>query len=157
MLKIGLVLGAIGLVLGALLGFLGWRNLPEVSDFPRASGERQPVTLTRGEWTVFAEGPGGRGPELIEAPDGSAVRVRSVLTSQTYTLGGRSGQSVGEVDIPVDGIYLITTPPGETTAFAQGFASALVTSIGLFLAAVFGGGGLLFLGGVLALIGLLRS
>ncbi|MDH3679016.1 MAG: hypothetical protein OEV40_03605 [Acidimicrobiia bacterium] len=157
MVKVGLVLGGVGLVLAPLFGFLGWRSLPDVNEFPRASGERQPVVLTEGEWTVFAEGPAGLGPTLIEGPDGAPVPVRSVFTSQTYTLSGRTGESVGEVDIAADGTYLVTTPAGETTAFAQDFASSLVASIGLFLAAVFVGGGMLLIGGVLTLIGLLRS
>lgn len=122
----------LSLVAAVATGFGVYLSFPDVGSFPRASGENVPVELTAGEWTVFAENGGGP-PVAIEDPDGQPVNVGFTTASQTYDLRGRSGRSVGEIDAPTDGTYLVTTQPGQTVAFGQGFLGALFRTIAVAL------------------------
>ncbi|MCP3991034.1 MAG: hypothetical protein GY724_18305 [Actinomycetia bacterium] len=152
----GLVMMGGGLILAIGLVVLGITSFPDVGAFPRASGENQPVVLTAGDWTVFAEGGGSARPRQITSPDGEPVFVGHLSSSQTYTSGSRSGVGVGTIKAPVDGTYLVTTEPGATVAFGQSFGSDLLMSILAFLGAAFGGGGLLIVGLILAVVAATR-
>lgn len=149
--KLGIILLAIGLLVAAVLGVLAFQRFPDVGSYPRTSGQAQPVSLTAGGWTVFAEGGSLAPPHQITAPDGSPVLVQPMLSNQTYSLGGHHGQSVGTIDAPVDGVYLVTTEPGHIVAFGQDFGSELLGAIGMIFAAVLGGG-LLVVAGTVVLV-----
>ncbi len=157
LLGIGLGLMAAGLVVAVVFGILGWRNLPEPASFPRASGQSQPVELTAGDWTIFAEGGGTARPTEIVGPDGQTIVIDTSFGSQTYNLDGFSGVAVGTITAPVDGQYLVTTAAGQTSAYTQSFASSLFASVGLLLAAVFAGGGMIAVGILLTVIGFVKS
>jgi hypothetical protein len=139
---LGFLLLGLGLVVGVALVMLAIRSFPDVGSYPRVTGEQQPVALTAGRWTVFAEGGGDLPPREITSAQGRVIPVESMSSSQTYEIGGHQGQSVGTISILTDGTYFVTTEPGRTVAFGQGFGSELLRAIGLFLAAALGGLGL---------------
>ncbi len=152
----GLVMMGAGLALAVVLVVFGITSFPDTGAFPRVSGENQPVVLTAGDWTVFAEGGGTARPVQITGPNGEPVVISSLSSSQSYTSGSRSGISVGAIEAPTDGTYLVTTQPGATVAFGQSFGSDLLKSILAFLGAAFIGGGLLIVGLILAVVAATR-
>lgn len=84
----------------------------------RAPGSTE-VTLEKGTWTVFYEWQGEFEGEAFltssefpgmeasaTAPDGTEIPVRGLSGSYDYSIGGRTGFGVGELDIPVAGDYV---------------------------------------------------
>ena len=153
LLKAGLAMMVIGVVSGALMLWFGIANFPEADAFPRVSGEEQPVELTAGDWTVFAEGGTTLPPRQITDPNGEPVVISNLSATLTYSSrSGRSGEGVGSIVAPVDGTYLVTTEAGATVAFAQNYGSDLAKSVSGVLAGLFLGGGLLLVGLVVTII-----
>ena len=145
------VLAVIG---GPSLIVFGVMNFPDVSSFERAVGPSGQVDLTAGRWTVFDEGGRLRGAELtITGPDGGVVEVEPSSTSSNYDINGRSGESIGAIEVPTDGVYDVALPAGDRVAFGQGFTASLVTSILSIVGGIVGGVLLLILGLVLLIVG----
>ncbi len=126
--RLGLFILLAGLVVAGLTGFGVVRSFPDIGSWPRATGQDPAVELQAGDWTVFVENGTDR-PDRIEGPDGSELPVRSLGSTQTYSIGSRSGRSVGAITAPTDGTYTVTPAAGTTIAFGQGFGRGLVTSI----------------------------
>lgn len=152
-LRNGLILIAAALLLG--IGFLvvGLTRMPNIGEFPRATGNQGTVELQAGAWTVFAEGSGAAPVEIL-GPDEQIIPISGSLVNSNYNYGGRRGYSVGKVRIPETGSYLVTNGPGGTTAFAQGFASDLTKAILLIVAGSIIGLGLGTIGLILTVLGL---
>ncbi len=150
---VGIALIVFGLVLFVAALAVAVITFPRPGGFPRTSGPTSTVDLTAGSWTVFAEGPGGS-PISITAPDGTTVDVspRSFSSSE-YSIGSRSGVSVGTIDAPVDGSYTVTVAAGDTFAFAQNFGRDLAVAIVSGLLGVFGALAFIALGIILVILG----
>ncbi len=152
-LRNGLIVLAVALVLGVGLLVAGLTAMPDVGDFPRATGNQEVVELQAGTWTVFAEGSGAAPVEIL-GPDDQTVRISGSLVDSNYNYGGRRGYSVGKVTISETGSYLVTNGPGGTTAFAQNFASDLTKAILFIVVGSLVGLGLGVIGLVLTVLGL---
>ncbi|MEM9134662.1 MAG: hypothetical protein AAF962_07970 [Actinomycetota bacterium] len=149
-LGVALIIAAIALFIVAIVVAIAL--FPRPGGFPRTSGTNSTVELTAGTWTVFAEGQGSR-PIGIEAPDGTVVTVGPQFSSSNYTIGGRSGTSVGSIEAPVDGTYTVVTAPGDTFAFGQNFGRDITVSILSGILGFFGGALLFIVGVVLVVMG----
>ena len=153
-LRTGVILMVVAILAATILGFFASTRFPDVASYPRASGEGQPVTLTAGSWTVFAEDGTLAAPEEILAPDGQPVDIRPLSGSQNYNLSGHSGRGVATFEAPVDGEYLVTTQPGGLVAFTSSFGRDTATAVVSILAAVFLGGAVFVAGVIFTLMGL---
>jgi hypothetical protein len=137
---------AVACIIVAIASFVSVSN--QVKDFQRVvipgSG---PVTFTStGDYLVFFEGPGqGRGRArllLRSASTGQAVRIGGLSgKSESYTLGGHSGQAVASVTITRAGRYELATaplsgPPPADVAVGRGLGGGIVRGILFILAAV---------------------
>lgn len=126
--RMGAAIAMLGIVVGVLAALAAVVLFPDVGAYHRASGERAPVELTAGNWTVFVEG-GLERPRDIEAPSGAGVELQPISSRQSYSYSGRSGAAVGAISAPTDGTYLVTTAPGVTVAFGQNFGRKLAAAI----------------------------
>ena len=152
----------------SLLGFLsGLNGITEGLTRVRAPGESE-VTLEEGTWTVFYEwqgefeGESFTGPSVfpgmeavLVAEDGTEVAVTSSNASFEYNFSGRSGFSVGEVDVPEDGTYLLVTQnvdPADSRSFILALGKNLGTSTVLLVLGIVGMVGAAFVAFIIWLV-----
>lgn len=126
----------------------------------RAPGSTE-VTLEKGTWTVFYEWQGEfEGVDFITssefpgmeasatAPDGTEIPVRGLSGSYDYSIGGRTGFGVGELDVPVSGDYVFNAElldSDDDGQYVLGLGKDVGRSTVLLVVGIFGmiGGALL--------------
>jgi hypothetical protein len=141
-----LLVAAVACVVLAVLGFASFRS--QINGFPRinAPGQGQ-VTLTgTGDYKLYFEGPGrGRGHAnlaMISASTGRPVKISALAgETESYTLGGHSGQAVASVTISQAGRYVLRVTPtsGATpadVAVGRGIGGGIVRGVLFIVAAV---------------------
>jgi hypothetical protein len=141
-----LFLAAVACVVLAVLGFASFRS--QINGFQRvnAPGQGQVTFTSTGDYKLYFEGPGqGAGHAnlaMVSASSGRAVKI-SALTGETesYTLGGHSGQAVASVTISQAGRYVLRVTPtsGATpadVAVGAGLGGGIVRGVLLIVAAV---------------------
>jgi hypothetical protein len=150
-----LLIAAIVCVIFAVTSFMSFRS--QVNGFQRVSAPGQgQVTFSRtGGYQLYFEGPDqGRGHAnlvLRSASTGQAVRLSALSgESESYTLGGHSGQAVASFTITRPGRYVLGAAPasGATpadVAAGRSLGGGIVRGVLLIVAGV-----LLFLGALLA-------
>jgi len=157
-----MTIAGVALIILAFIGSIvlfavAWRAFPRPGTWPRAVGEAVPVELTEGSWAIYAEGPNSSPPVEITDSDGHLLELSGFFGEANYEFGKFSGVGVAQVKVPRDGVYLVTTVPGEPVAFSQTFGRSLVTSVISILAAIFGGGATFVGGLVLVIVGRQQS
>ena len=107
----------------------------------RVPGETE-MSLERGTWTVFYEWQGEIDGEafttssefpgmeaVLITEDGDQLPVTGSVGSFNYSVGGHSGYSVGEFDVPESGVYVLAARHLDPTATDE-FVVALGQDIG---------------------------
>jgi len=132
----------------AAAAFFLWRAFSGIDDsLTRATfpGQAELALSVPGTYTIFLEYPNAiavdpavadLGVEL-RSSDGLQVPLDPPSTSQTYTIGGRTGEAVLQFEVVEPGHYLFAgdypagqSGPEATLAVGRGFASRLFTGIG---------------------------
>lgn len=86
---------------------------------------RESMVLEKGTWVVYVETYASTYDPFVEpdvavyGPDGKRIRLHDQSSTQTYTSGGRRGESIAEFRAPVDGLYTVEAQ-GEPTGFGRG-------------------------------------
>ncbi len=123
------LVGSIGAIVWFVVALVGAITLPNDFFTMSVPGEGR-VALDEGVYSLFQEHPdsltrSGPTPRVeIVAPDGTTVAQRGLTGSQTYTVGGRSGQAFAEFTAPVTGTYTVRAfgePDGQRVAIGRLF------------------------------------
>jgi hypothetical protein len=157
----GLLAAAVACVALAVASFVALAH--QISGFQRVPvpGQARVTFTSTGGYLVYFEGPGqGRGRArllLRDTSDGRLVQVSDLSgRTESYALGGHSGQSVASLSISRPGRYVLSAarssgPAPADVAVGRGLGADIVRGVVLILAAVFTFAGSVITGVITAL------
>lgn len=174
---IGVVVIIVGIVLGIVLVVAGAKSLVDGYDdlqrVPIQGGGLVRIEDT-GTQKIYAERPSTQGgssfstntfsgfaPNVavrVIGPDGGDVTVNTSGSTETYTVNGREGVSIGQFDAATEGEYRIVTRTEDAGSGVGGYTTIAVgtglelSGIGAILGGVFGGGLIVLIGIVLVIV-----